>query len=508
MKYLAMIFARWRSLLLACIAATLAAGCGRSSDLSGESGSGEGKNMEQLQREFVDLRFGMFICYNIMSYGAKWGEANYDISKFDPKNLDCEQWADAAVSAGMKFGLLTTKHHEGFCLWDSAYTDYDVASTPYGEDVVRQYVDAFRKRDLKIGLYYSIWDSTHDVEKGMIDSEKLAFIKGQLRELLTNYGKIDYLVVDGWYWRMGHHEVPYVEIREFIRELQPDCLITDHTHLQAVYHVDIPYFEGPFGAFPEEGNTMPSALGHCSLKGNGWFWSEATPNGMKKGDGLDLIVDKLEMLEDRYCNFMLNCMPNRDGLLDPIYIDLLQQVGERWTPDESRPSLPPQDPVPFYTTPIHSVTASSGESAYLYDAKQDRTDHFHWFSDEGQTQEIVIDLGNVYEGVDALAIVPNHRCKPAPEAALSDGNVLRLEVSSSADGTSYGAATSISFAENAKPRSITLSGTPMRYIKLNLKERIGEAYVIAELAVGGVKEMPRVSAAPVLVSDTPFDKGH
>ena len=72
---------------------------------------------------------------------------------------------DAAVSSGMKFGLLTTKHHEGFCLWDSKFTDYDVASTPYKKDIVQQYIDAFRKKNLKIGLYYSIWDSSHGVDK-------------------------------------------------------------------------------------------------------------------------------------------------------------------------------------------------------------------------------------------------------------------------------------------------------------------------------------------------------
>ena len=69
--------------------------------------------------------------------------------------------------------------------------------------------------------------------------------------------------MDGWFWRMGHKEVPYNEIRSLIRKLQPDCLITDHTHMQAPYHMDIPYFEGPFGAYPSTDNTMASALGHC-----------------------------------------------------------------------------------------------------------------------------------------------------------------------------------------------------------------------------------------------------
>ena len=235
-----------------------------------------------------------------------------------PQKFDCNQWAAAAKSAGMKFGLLTTKHHEGFCLWDSKYTDYDVASTPYKKDIVRQYVDAFRKNDLKVGLYYSIWDSSNSVDKDSITADKMDFIKGQITELLSNYGKIDYFVIDGWFWRIGHRQVPYNEIRQLIRDLQPNCLITDHTHLQAPYHVDIPYFEGPFGAFPTENNTMASALGHCSVKGNGWFWSSETPHGLRKDESVETIVEKLKSLESRYCTFMLNCMPNRDGLLDTL----------------------------------------------------------------------------------------------------------------------------------------------------------------------------------------------
>ena len=100
----------------------------------------------------------------------------------------------------MKFGLLSHKHHEGFCLWDSKFTNYDVASTPYKKDIVQQYVDAFRKKGFKIGLYYSIGDNTHDIMKGVpVDEPKMDFIRGQIRELLTNYGKVDYFVNDSWF---------------------------------------------------------------------------------------------------------------------------------------------------------------------------------------------------------------------------------------------------------------------------------------------------------------------
>ncbi|MDW7693723.1 alpha-L-fucosidase [Flammeovirgaceae bacterium SG7u.111] len=442
------------------------------------------KSLYQLKSEFIDQRFGMFICYNVMSYGAKWGEANYPIDSFNPQKLDCAQWADAAVSAGMKYGLLTTKHHEGFCLWDSKFTEYDVASTPYQKDIVRQYVDAFRVKGLGIGLYYSIWDSTHGVEKDSIDGNKLDFVKGQITELLTNYGKIDYFVMDGWYWKIGHKVIPYHEIRKLIRQLQPECLITDHTHLQAPYHMEIPYFEGPFGAFPPEGNTMASALGHCSVKGNGWFWSEDTPNGMKQDDGIDTVLHKLVDCEARYCNFMLNCMPNREGLLDDIYIGMLTEIGQKWKPDTSRPALPPQGRQIVESIPFASVVASSGNATYLHDARQIQTNHFHWESSAEFPQTITMDLGKIEEGVDALMIVPNHRCKPYPEMALAEGNIMNIKLFSSTDGLNFEEVSSQRWGADATYKSLNFEKTKARYFRLDILEANGEKAIIAELEIG------------------------
>ncbi len=440
---------------------------------------------EDLQREFIDLRFGMFICYNIMSYGAQWGEADYDISTFNPVDLDCRQWADAAVSAGMKFGLLTTKHHEGFCLWDSDYTDYDVASTPYGKDIVRQYVEAFRSRGLKTGLYYSIWDSTNDIDKGKIDEKKLTFIKGQITELLSNYGDINYFVLDGWFWRMGHHELPFIEIEELVRSLQPNCLITDHTHMQALYHSHIPYFEGPFGAFPEEGNTMPSALGHCCVRGNGWFWDERTPEGLNKGESAESIVEKLTTLESRYCNFMLNCMPNRNGLMDTLFTDLLSDIGKLWSPDLTRPALPSQNIQLIYEVPFVGAFASSGDaSAAISATKIPGGGYFEWTADPGLPQSISFDLGVVYEGIEMITLVPKHRCKPGPETCLKDGNITHCKLYSSEDGEAYELLAEKQWDADGQMKTIVFDPIRTRYLKVEVLANSGEHAVIIEAAAG------------------------
>ncbi len=444
------------------------------------------KSHQELLSDFVEMRHGMFICFNIMSYGAEWSEANYPIDSFNPTKLDCDQWAEAAQSANMSYGILTTKHHEGFALWDSKLNEYDVAASPYKKDIVRQFVDAFRRHKLKIGLYYSILDTTNGIDSGEINDEKINFIKSEITELLSNYGKIDYFVIDGWYWRMGHREVPYVEIRDLIRQLQPDCLITDHTHLQAPYHVDIPYFEGPFGAFPPENNSMASALGHCPAKGNGWFWSDATPTNMV--DDAESIVEILRKCEARYCNFMLNCMPNRDGLLDDNYIAILKEIGSLWSPDMSRPPLPEQATNIRYEVEIQSAIATSGEASNLIAARQLGTDYTEWISDNKPQQSITLDLGAEYTNINILNFVQAHNCKPAPERALADGNILTAKLYSSSDNKEYNLVSQGHWDADAAMRSMKFSGTSARYLRLDIEAYSGDKAIIIEMQVGNCDE--------------------
>jgi alpha-L-fucosidase len=104
---------------------------------------------------------------------------------WNPSSLDCDQWAQVCIDSKMAGGWLTTKHHGGFCLWESKHTDYDVASSNVKTDVVREFTDAFRKAGLKIGLYYSILDYHHGVENGSVSREEIEFLKAQVTELLT-----------------------------------------------------------------------------------------------------------------------------------------------------------------------------------------------------------------------------------------------------------------------------------------------------------------------------------
>jgi alpha-L-fucosidase len=123
--------------------------------------------LHDLQQQFVDLRFGMFIHFNIPTFmDQDWADPDAPASLFAPKKLDCNQWAAAAKAAHMSYGCLTTKHHSGFCIWDTKTTDYNVMHSPLKRDVVREYVNAFRAKGLKTFLYYSILDTHHKIRPG------------------------------------------------------------------------------------------------------------------------------------------------------------------------------------------------------------------------------------------------------------------------------------------------------------------------------------------------------
>lgn len=311
-----------------------------------------GKNSKplfQLQQEFLDLRFGMFIHFNLPTYyNQDWIDPNAPSEVFNPVRLNCEQWAKAARSAGMTYGCLTTKHHSGFCIWDTKTTDYNVMNTSFKRDVVKEYVEAFRKEGLKVCLYYSILDTHHDIRKGWVRDEHTQFIKDQLTELLTNYGEITALTIDGWdaFWaRLSYEELPFEEIYLHVKSLQPNCLIGEHNAgkypADALFYTDIKHYEQNAGQIiSRETNRMPAQAGIPINKN--WFWKTHDPVMPVKDP--DFIVNQnLIPLNDAYCNFILNVAPNRDGLIDENALEALAQIGNLWQHPGSAPKLPGEE---------------------------------------------------------------------------------------------------------------------------------------------------------------------
>ena len=443
--------------------------------------------LENRQREFSEQRFGMFICYNIMSYGARWGEANHSIDEFNPQGLDCDQWADAAISAGMTYGLLTTKHHEGFCLWDSATTEYDVGGTEYKQDIVKKFVESFRKKDLGVGLYYSIWDSTHGITKEPLTRDRVEFIKTQLTELLTNYGKIDFLFFDGWYWKTGHNEVSFREIRNLIRELQPECLVSDNTHIQGYYRNDYVMFEWPMGAYPPEDNRLCSAICSKIIGGNGWFWGKKT-TGLTGTDPNE-VVKSLKEFEERYCTYMLATLPDRNGLLEENQLTCLAEIGKLWEPDTTRPPLPAQPKFISYSVMPKSAEASSGDASLAIDGRMNGNKYTEWITDGAFPQHITIDLGESWSGLEALTCVPAHKMKP--ERSVVDGNVTQYRIYLSTNNEDFTQVGEGEWEADARVHTATFDRSAARYVKFEILAAHGGAAQVGEIDIGAWSAEPK-----------------
>ncbi|MBQ5509791.1 MAG: alpha-L-fucosidase [Prevotella sp.] len=191
------------------------------------------------QLHWQDMEMYAFIHYSLNTYtDQEWGFGNEDPKLFNPTHLDCRQWARVCKQAGMKGIIFTAKHHCGFCMWPSAYTEYSVKNSPWKNgkgDVVRELADACREEGLKFAVYLSPWDRNHP-EYGR--PEYVTYFRNQLRELLTNYGEIFEVWFDGanggdgWYGganetrkidRTTYYQWP--ETYKMIRQLQPTCLI-------------------------------------------------------------------------------------------------------------------------------------------------------------------------------------------------------------------------------------------------------------------------------------------
>ena len=225
---------------------------------------------------FIHDRFGMFIHFGLYALPARheWVKTNEFISeekyqkyfdRFDPDLFDAREWAKKAKAAGMKYAVLTTKHHEGFCLFDSCHTDYKITNTPFGRDLVKEYADAFRAEGLHVGFYYSLidWhhpdfpiDSLHprrndpnaeELDKGRDVRKYAEYMRNQLTELLTNYGKIDILWLDFSYthpnpasvkpWMQhgggkGKNEWESEKLISLVRSLQPNIIIDNRADLE------------------------------------------------------------------------------------------------------------------------------------------------------------------------------------------------------------------------------------------------------------------------------------
>jgi len=305
--------------------------------------------LEQLQQSFVNLGFGMFIHYGMPTFmNQDWSDPDAPLSLFQSPNFDANQWAMAAKSAHMTYGCLTTKHHSGFPIWDTKTTDYNVMNTPLGRDVVKAYAEAFRKQGLKVMLYYSILDTHTGIRPNQITPDHITLIKQQLTELLTHYGEITALIIDGWdapWSRISYDDIPFDDIYKLIKSLQPNCLVMDLNAAkypsEALFYTDIKSYEQGAGQYiSKEQNKLP-ALTCLPLQAN-WFWKTSFPTTAVK-DPKTLVNDMLIPYNQIYCNFILNVAPNKHGLIDDNALAALKEIGRLYPGPKNIPAIPPHE---------------------------------------------------------------------------------------------------------------------------------------------------------------------
>ena len=305
------------------------------------------RDLQSLQNEFLKWKFGMFIHFNMSTFdgGTGWASGKKDPSIFNPEHLDVGQWADAAVSAKMKYAILTVKHTGGWCLWDTDLTDHDItAFKNYKEgkgDLVREFVDTFRERGLKVGLYYCfpLWDSawTNYWTLPMDDyveetGDALGFVKAQFKELLTRYGKIDLVWIDqSECTHGGLKDGDWIRFKAYIHTLQPDCLVIGN-NTKDFERSDIFGYEYPYALeLPPLDNQNPVEV--CDKLNKGWFASVDQPAPPVRS--IDYVVNRLlRPLNDRHSNYLLNCSPESTGLFNEKTVAMLKEIGRIWDPNE------------------------------------------------------------------------------------------------------------------------------------------------------------------------------
>ena len=364
-----------------------------------------------LQERFVDLRFGMFVHFNIATFqDREWGDPTAAPETFYPTALDTNQWAAAARSANMTWGCLTTRHHDGFCLWPTRTHAASVAQTSHRTDVVRAYADSFRKAGLRVGLYYSILSLRDDIRHFNITPAKVKLIKDQLTELLSGYGEVDLLITDGWnapWSRITYEEVPFREIYEHIKSLQPDCLLCDLNASQypsgGLYYSDVKAFEQNAGQKVPLDSDVPALS--CVTLTDGWFWKQQDANGHLKPVS-NVVGDWLETLNRRHCNLILNAPPNREGRFAPNVVSRLEEIGKAWK--HPGPMTKLSEHVVITTRNLATekiIHASSYPDTVGPDQADDGDFGSSWYMEEGQTSGwLEIDLGK-QESFNVVSLV-------------------------------------------------------------------------------------------------------
>lgn len=315
------------------------------------------------RQQFRDDKFGLFIHWGPFSIpgAGEWvmNDRNLKVKSykrlmnfFNPIDFNAHDWVSMAKNSGMKYITLITRHHDGFSMWDTKFSDYNIMHTPYKKDIVRLMADECHKQGIQLFLYYSLLDwgredyphetgktgqGTGRTGKGNY-AEYLQFMKNQLTELLTNYGPIAGIWFDG-HWdqtqpegssdRHSRIDWKYNEIYGLIHKLQPQAMIGNNHHLSPFDGEDFQMFERDLPGENKSGLSFQKAslqlpLETCETMNDSWGFNLAD-NHYKS---VKQVIHYLVNAAGRDANFLLNIGPMPSGLIQPEFTDTLKRVGD------------------------------------------------------------------------------------------------------------------------------------------------------------------------------------
>lgn len=315
------------------------------------------------RKNFQDMKFGMFIHWGASSVlgSGEWVMNNRNIRVneystlqrvFNPIDFDAKAWVATAKNAGMQYITFITRHHDGFSNWDTKLSPWKITNTPYGKDALKQLAEECRKEGIKLFLYYSLLDwyrddyqyETGKTGKGTGRTQKsnwpsyINFMKGQLTELLTQYGEIAGIWFDGhWDQLDNDHDKTlqskvnwhYDEIYTLIHQLQPQCLISNNHHLAPIPGEDFQAFEKDLPGKNTTGfggagiSALP--LETCETMNDAWGYNMTD----RKFKSVPALIRYMVNAAGQNANFLLNVGPKPNGQIQSEFTDTLAMMG-RW----------------------------------------------------------------------------------------------------------------------------------------------------------------------------------
>jgi alpha-L-fucosidase len=338
----------------------------------------------------------MFIHWGLYAQAARheWVKKNERISDadyqkyfgiFNPDLFNAKDWAKKAKAAGMKYAVITTKHHEGFNMFKSSFTDYNIMNTPYGKDIIKEWVDAFRAEGLGIGFYYSLIDwhhpeytidrvhpqsaNTQEEYDALNKDRDMAvyreYLKNQVKEILTNYGKIDILWLDFSFpgeFGKGRDDWGSVELMKMVRELQPEILVNDRADLKDYaggWDFTTPE-QFKVQKWPEE-NGVKIPWETCQTFSGSWGYYRDEHTWKDTKQLLVLLIESVS----KGGNLLLNVGPTARGTFDERADFALSEMG-KWMQYNSRSIYECTQAPETFKVPDHSILTYNPKTNRLY----------------------------------------------------------------------------------------------------------------------------------------------